>query len=161
VRQSLQPSRDPGDYSFVHRLRARFSETDAMGVIHHAAYLAYLEEARVAYLRSIGHPYDVVRGSNGSSGGEVGGGSGGPDDADAREFPVLEVSVQYRKPLRFDDVVDVSMWVGAVTRTTFQVAYLLSVDGEACATAVTVHGCVDGRGRASRLPAWVEEEFVR
>jgi acyl-CoA thioester hydrolase len=153
VRQSLQPSRDPADYAFVHRVRTRFAETDAMGVIHHAAYLPYLEEARVAYLRSIGHPYDAVReGERGADGGADGGG---------REFAVLEASVQYRKPLWFDDEVDVSLWVGAVTRTTFQVAYLLSVGGEARATAVTVHGCVDGRGRAARLPAWVGEEFVR
>ena len=60
-RQSLQPSRDPADYVFVHRLRTRFAETDAMGIVHHAAYLPYLEEARVEYLRAIGHPYDSVR----------------------------------------------------------------------------------------------------
>ena len=60
--------------------------------------------------------------------------------------------MQYRRPLRFDDEVDVALRVGAVTRTTFQIAYLLSVGGEARATAVTVHGCVDGRGRPARLP---------
>jgi acyl-CoA thioester hydrolase len=156
VRQSLQPSRNPADYSFVHRVRTRFAETDAMGVIHHSAYLAYLEEARVSYLRSIGHPYDTVRAE-----GQDEDGAAGRDEGAGREFPVLEVSVQYRKPLYFHDEVDVSLWVGAVTRTTFQVAYLLSVDGYARATAVTVHGCVDARGRAARLPAWVEEEFVR
>jgi acyl-CoA thioester hydrolase len=141
VRQSLQPSRNPADYDFVHRVRPRFAETDAMGIIHHAAYLPYLEEARVEYLRSIGHPYDVVR-------------RGGVDVA------VLEVAVQYRKPLHFDDEVDVSLWVGKVTRTTFQIAYLLSVGGEARATAVTVHGCVDANGRPTRLPAWVGEEHT-
>jgi acyl-CoA thioester hydrolase len=147
ARQSLQPSRDPADYDFAHRLRTRFAETDAMGIIHHAAYLPYLEEARVAYLRAIGHPYDTVRaGSDGS-------GAGG------RDFAVLEASVQYRRPLRFDDEVDVSLRIGAVTGTTFQIAYLVSSGGEARATAVTVHGCVDGRGRATRLPAWVVAEF--
>ena len=156
MRQSLQPSRNLADYSFVHRVRTRFAETDAVGVIHHAAYLAYLEEARVAYLRSIGHPHDAVRAE-----GPDEDGAAGRDEGSVRELPVLEVSVQYRKPLYFDDEVDVSLWVGAVTRTTFQVAYLLSVDGDARATAVTVHGCVDARGRAARLPAWVGEEFVR
>ena len=140
ARQSLQATRDPGDYSFTHRLRTRFAETDAMGIIHHAAYLPYLEEARVEYLRAIGHPYDSVRDSA---------------TADAREFPVLEVSVQYRQPLRFDDVVDVSLRIGAVRGATFQIAYLLAVGTEARATAVTVHGCVDGAGRPARLPAWV------
>ena len=74
-----------------------------------------------------------------------------------REFPVLEVSVHYRQPLRFDDEVDVSLRIGAVRGATFQIAYLLAVGGEARATAVTVHGCVDGVGRPARLPAWVAE----
>ena len=144
-RQSLQPSRDPGDYTFTHRLRTRFAETDAMCVVHHAAYLPYLEAARVEYLRTIGHPYDSLRVDDG-------------DGGDGRDFAVLEVSVHYRKPLYFDDVVDVSMVVGAVTRTTFQVAYLLTVDGDVRATAVTVHGAVDRQGRPARLPAWVQGE---
>jgi acyl-CoA thioester hydrolase len=140
ARQSLQPSRDPADYVFTHRLRTRFAETDAMGIVHHAAYLPYLEEARVEYLRAIGHPYDSVR-------------SG--DAGEAREFPVLEVSVHYRRPLLFDDEVDVSLRIGAVRGATFQIAYLLAVADTVRATAVTVHGCVDGRGRPARLPEWV------
>ncbi len=145
ARQSLEPTRDPRDYSFTHRLRTRFAETDAMGIIHHAAYLPYLEEARVEYLRSIGHPYDSVR--------------GGETD-DARDFPVLEVSVRYRQPLRFDDEVEVSLRIGGVRGATFQIAYLLAVGGEARATAVTVHGCVDRRGRPARLPTWVAGSVV-
>jgi acyl-CoA thioester hydrolase len=144
ARLSLEPSRDPADYAFVHRLRTRFAETDAMGVIHHAAYLPYLEEARVAYLRAIGHPYDDVRAGSGEDG-----------DGGGREFPVLEASVRYRRALYFDDTVDVSLVVGAVTRTTFQIAYLLCAGGEVRATAVTVHGCLDRDGRPTRLPLWV------
>lgn len=116
-----------------------------MGVVHHAAYLPYLEEARVEFLRSIGHPYDAVR-TDPAEGG--------------REFPVLEVWVQYRSALFFDEEVDVSLIVGAVTRTTFQIAYLLSVAGQPRATAVTVHGCVDRSGRPTRLPRWVREGFT-
>ena len=141
MRQSLHPSRDPADYRYVHRVRTRFAETDAMGIIHHAAYLPYLEEARVAYLRTLGHPYDEVRG-------------------DGLDIAVLEVAVQYRRPLHFDDEVDVHLWAGAVTHTTFQFAYLLTVDADVRATAVTVHGCVDANGRASRLPSWVGEIFA-
>ncbi len=153
-RQSLQPSRDPADYDFAHRLRTRFAETDAMGVIHHAAYLPYLEEARVEYLRAIGHPYDSVR-AGAAAGDEV----GADGDSDGRDFAVLEVSVQYRKPLLFDEEVDVWLQIGALTAATFQIAYLVTVGGEARATAVSVHGCLDGRGRPTRLPAWVGEEF--
>ncbi len=136
MRQSLQPSRAPGDYQFVHRVRTRFAETDAMGIIHHAAYLPYLEEARVEFLRHVGHPYDAVR-------------------AEGLNFAVLEVMVQYRKPLLFDDVLDVHLVLGSVSRATFQLAYLLTVAHEMRATAVTVHGCVDANGKALRLPPWV------
>jgi len=140
VRKSLEPSHDPAAYAFAHRLRTRFAETDAMGIIHHAAYLAYLEEARVAYLRDLGHPYGEVR-------------TGGLDIA------VLEVFVRYHRPLHFDEEVEVRLMAGGVTRTTFQIAYLLTVGDEMRANAVTVHGCVDGRGRAARLPLWVGEIF--
>ena len=139
-RQSLEPSRAPGDYPFVHQVRTRFAETDAMGIIHHAAYLPYLEEARVAYLRQLGHPYDDVR-------------------RQGFNFAVLEVAVQYRRPLVFDDLVDVHIRAGGVRRTTFELAYLLTVTGEVRATAVSVHGCVDPDGKATRLPSWVGEIF--
>lgn len=144
----MQPSRDPADYAFAHRVRTRFAETDAMGVVHHAAYLPYLEEARVEYLRALGHPYDEVRGADQA---------GDHEAEDGREFPVLEAWVQYRKPLVFDDEVDVALVVAAASRATFQIAYLLSVGGEIRALAVTVHGSVDRQGRAARLPEWVRE----
>jgi acyl-CoA thioester hydrolase len=136
VRLALQPSLDPDAYAFAHRLRVRFAETDAMGIVHHAAYLPYFEETRVEYLRSIGHPYDSVR-------------DGGVD------FAVLEAFVRYLRPLRFDEVADIHLSVGAITRASFQVAYLLAVGGQARATAVTVHGCVDSGGRPVRMPAWL------
>ncbi len=140
MRLSLQPSLVASDYRFTHRLRTRFAETDAMGIIHHGAYPAYLEEARAAMLREAGHPYEVVR--------------SGPDGVD---FAVLELYVRYRRPLRFDDEVHVHVRVDGVTRTTFQVGYLLAVGGESRATAVTVHGAVDPTGRPGRLPAFLAE----
>jgi acyl-CoA thioester hydrolase len=155
-RLTLQPSLNRADYAFVHRLRTRFAETDAMGIIHHAAYLPYLEEARVAYLKAIGHPYQEVRGTNGKAAGDAGLTAG----EDGREFPVLEASLHYRRSLQFDDEVEVSLVVGAVTRATFQIAYLLTVGGETRATAVTVHACVDRRGRPSKLPGWVRTDHA-
>jgi acyl-CoA thioester hydrolase len=136
MRLDLRPSLQPADYQWQHRLRVRFAETDAMAVVHHGRYLPYLEEARVEYLRAIGHPYSALR-------------------AEGVDIAVLEVAVSYRRPVRFDEVVTVHLRIGAVTRTTFQVAYLLTVDDEPRATAVTVHGCVSAEGRPLRLPGWM------
>jgi len=138
MRIGIEPSLNVGDYPFHHQIRVRFAETDAMGIVHHSRYLPYLEEARVAYLRHIGHPYSEWR-------------DNGQDSA------VLEAYLRYLKPLRFDDLVDVHLTLGAATRTTFQMAYLLTLDGSTAATAVTVHGMMNAHGRPVRLPAWLAE----
>jgi acyl-CoA thioester hydrolase len=136
MRLDIDPSLDPEGYAFVHRIRVRFAETDAMGIVHHANYLLYLEEARVEYLRALGKPYTELR-------------------AEGVDHAVLECFVQYRAPLHFDDEVDVHLVVAKVTRATFQIAYLLTVGGVPRATAVTAHGSVNAAGRPVRLPAWL------
>jgi acyl-CoA thioester hydrolase len=75
---------------------------------------------------------------------------------------VLESFVQYRQPLAFDDEITVHLRLAAVTRATFQMAYLITVADDAGvarprATGVTVHGCVTTAGRPTRLPAWLTE----
>ena len=51
-------------------LRVRFSETDAMGVANNGVYLAWLEIARIEYLRALGHSYrDVHDGGHRPGGG--------------------------------------------------------------------------------------------
>ncbi len=136
MRLSVEPPADASAYPFWHRIRVRFAETDAMGIVHHAAYLPYLEEARVAYLRAIGHPYAAIR-------------------AEGVDFSVLEAHTRHVRPLRFDDEVDVGVLVAARTRATFQLAYQLRVGDTVHADAVTVHGAVDTNGRPTRLPAWL------
>ncbi len=68
------------------RLRVRFCETDLMGIVHHSNYLAYFEAGRVEWLRRRGVSYGdwATRGFH---------------------LPVVEASVRYRAPARFDDVI--------------------------------------------------------
>lgn len=136
MRVAVEPSLHVDDYPFHHPIRVRFAETDAMGIVHHSRYLPYLEEARVAYLREIGHPYPQWR-------------------AHGIESAVLECALRYRRPLHFDDIVIVHTALAHVTRATFQMAYLLTVEGVAHATGVTVHGCVTSEGRPTGLPTWM------
>ncbi len=138
MRISVDPSTEPADYGFSHRLRVRFAETDAMGIVHHSRYLPMMEEARVAYLRHIGHPYQSIR-------------------DEGIEMNVLEAFVQYRQPLLFDDIVDVHTSLATIERASFQMAYLLTVDGAIRATGVTAHGCVTPAGRPTRLPQWFRD----
>ncbi len=136
MRARYEPPTDAGGYGFCHRVRVRFAETDAMGIVHHAAYLPYLEEARVEFLRAAGHPFDEIRESG-------------------AELPVVEVAVRYLRPLRFDEVVVVHLQVAEVRGATFVLGYLLTATGEPRATAVTVHGVVGPNGRPVRCPHWL------
>ncbi len=139
VRLSVEPSTSPAGYDFTHEIRVRFVETDAMGIVHHSNYLAYFEEARVAFLAHVGHPFTEWR--------EAG-----------LESPVLESFVTYRQPLHFDDVITIHLALADVTRATFQMAYLITVGDTAHSTGVTVHGCIRAAtGRPTRLPAWLVE----
>lgn len=141
MRISLDISKDPGSYSASHPVRVRFAETDAMGVAHHSSYVAWLEEARVALLRSIGTPYPDIR-------------------AQGFDFAVLELFTNYRRSARFDELVIVHTRVASMKGATFQMDYLLTIDDDICALAATVHGVVDPDGRATRVPDWMHRLFA-
>jgi acyl-CoA thioester hydrolase len=136
MRTPFAPPLDPSVYPFRHQIRVRFAETDAMGIVHHAAYLPYLEEARVEWLRVLGHPYGDLR-------------------AEGTDLAVVEVQARYRAPARFDDLVQVHLGLGPRARSTFRLGYLLTVDGQPVLTAVTVHAAVRPDGRPTRLPRWL------
>ena len=48
-------------YAFTHHVRVRFAETDAQGIAHHASFVVWLEDARVAYLAAFAGGYQAIR----------------------------------------------------------------------------------------------------
>ena len=138
MRVSLDIPTDATSYAFSHDIRVRFAETDAMGVAHHSSYTAWLEVARVEFLRSLGTPYPEIR-------------------AQGVDLAVLEIFMNYRVSARFDDLVTVHTRVSKLKGATFQMDYLLRVQDQISALGTTVHGVVDPGGRATRMPAWLRE----
>lgn len=115
--------------------RVRFAETDQMGVAHHAAYVVWLEAARVEWMRERGLSYRELEDSGVS-------------------MAVSALTVRYRRAVRFDDLLRVDCRLTAVRSRFGRYAYrLLRADGEPVATAVTEHVATDRRGKAVRLPA--------
>lgn len=70
------------------QIRVRYKETDAMGVVHHSNYVNYYEVARTEMLREFGTSYKEVE--------ELG-----------VMMPVMEVSMKYFTPARYDDMLRV------------------------------------------------------
>jgi len=123
------------------RLRVRYGETDCMGRVYHANYLAYFECGRVELMRGWGFDYATV------------------EKEDECFLPVIEVRVKYRAPAFFDDelVVKTRVVDYSVVRITFQYEAHRKGDDTLCAEGRTVLAAVDRAGEPRRLPADLRE----
>ena len=70
------------------KVRVRYSETDQMGVVYHGNYAAYFEMGRVEWLRNMGISYKWME-ENGVM------------------LPVVSLTMNYKKPARYDDLITV------------------------------------------------------
>ncbi len=117
-------------------VRARFAETDAMGIVHHSMYLAWFEAGRVEYLRRRGIDFAAWA-------------------RQGLHFAVIEAHLRYRRPVRFDDRVVVETRLDEVTRVKVRFVYRLlragSDEEELLADGYTVLVCVDDRQVPRRL----------
>ncbi len=113
--------------------RVAFHETDAMGIVHHANYLRYFEEARVLWLEEHDQPYTAYI------------------DRDLH-FAVTRVEVDYHKSARFDDRIEVTTWLEQVRGASLRMAYRITRGDELLITGATEHAAVDTEGRLRRIP---------
>ncbi|MDW8156876.1 MAG: thioesterase family protein [Armatimonadota bacterium] len=114
-------------------LEVRYAETDQMGVAHHAAYVVWMEAARVEFLKRVGSPYHELERSG-------------------VRLPVVELRVTYRAPASFGQVVQVSCEVQDVRSRAATFRYAVEAEGRRLAEGYTRHVCCDGQGRAIPLP---------
>jgi acyl-CoA thioester hydrolase len=75
---------------FVWRTRVYWEDTDGGGVVYYANYLKFMERARTEWLRSLGHQQHEIAEKYGFV------------------FAVREAHVNYLKPARLDDDLEVS-----------------------------------------------------
>ena len=82
----------------------QYYETDAMGVVHHSNYIRWFEEARLDYLEQAGFPYGVI---------------------EKREMmiPVLGVSCEYRKAVKFGEITWIETRIVKFNGLKFMVSY--------------------------------------
>jgi acyl-CoA thioester hydrolase len=116
-------------------VRVNYSETDQMGVVYHARYLVWLDVARCEHLRVTGLTYREL-------------------EERGLRLAVSDVSVRYRRPARYDDLIRVRCWVRdlASRRVTFGYAVERAGDGELLATATTSLLALDTSMALCRMP---------
>jgi acyl-CoA thioester hydrolase len=129
---------------FSVRLRARYAETDQMGVVHHAVYPVWFEVARSALARAVGVPYaDWER--------------------DGYSLVVADLRCRYRKPAFYDEEVTVEVRVNEVASRRVVFSYrVLRADGELLVEGETIHLTVDrATGRPTRMPDHLRQALQR
>ena len=107
---------------FTYSRKAQYHETDSMGIIHHSNYVKWMEEARIAYMESLGFGYEKVEKLGIIS-------------------PVASVSVSYKTPVHFNETVDITVSLTRYSGVIQEIAYTITntTTGELSATATSKH----------------------
>ena len=99
----------PGDFAHVHRVEVRLADTDAMGHVNNAAYLTYVEIARVAYYEQVtGQPLPL--GVHGSEEGMI----------------LAEIRMTYRSQAYFGETLAIETRVERIGRTSFTMIHRIT-----------------------------------
>ncbi|MBA4187630.1 MAG: thioesterase [Planctomycetaceae bacterium] len=121
------------------QIRVRYAETDRMGLLHHANYLVYFEQARTELLRSSGVAYKELE--------------------DQGFFLVIaKIEIKYKSPAHYDDLLTVRTTVVRTTPVRLEHHYqMFRENGTLVCEGSSTLACVDTEGKLQAMPAWLTE----
>ena len=127
------------DGAVTHVEQVRFRDLDPMGHVNNAVFLTYIEQARVTYLA------------------EVGAASGLED----MNMVVARVEIDFKAPVRLGQDVEISVRATRFGTKSFDLDYVLRVDGEVVAEAKSVQVAYDyEQQEPTELPAHWREKMT-
>lgn len=126
-------------------VRVYFEDTDFSGLVYHGSYVRWCERGRSDYLRLLGLSHRDLIGADG----------GGEPAA----FVVRRLALDFLKPARIDDVLEVVTTCSAVTAATLDLRQVIGRDDtEICAAQVLVV-LVGQSGKPLRMPERLRTAF--
>jgi acyl-CoA thioester hydrolase len=133
-----------GNAAFALELRVYYQDTDAGGVVFHAAYLNYFERARTEWLRDLGFGIgDLVK-----SAGLL--------------FIVREIHVKYHKPALLDDKLVITTGIEHLGRAQFTLDQRVLRDQDLLVQGRVNLGCVSALDlKPARLPMGIRAALER
>ena len=128
--------------TFTFPVRVYYEDTDASRVVYHAAYVKYFERARTEWLRALGFSQHALH------------------DELGVVFTVANIELDFLRPGRLDDELEVAVAVEQVRRASITFRQQLCRKGEGGAPLARARvrvGCV---GVATFRPCALPEAFV-
>jgi tol-pal system-associated acyl-CoA thioesterase len=110
---------------FKFPVRVYYEDTDAGGVVYHSQYLNFMERARTEWLRHLGFEQTFLRESLNIL------------------FVVHSMQIQFKKPAKFNDMLQVSSQLINLRLGSFECQQKISRDEEVLIEAQVKIACVD------------------
>ncbi len=134
---------DPNTSYHITRVRVPLFEVDLGQGVYHGNYFHLLETGREDFLRTIGFPYREFMGRQ-------------------LHLAVVEAAVSYRKPLRYDEMIEIHTAVPWTRTRSVGFSQIIFREGpggarQLCTRANLSMVCIRFSGRSALLP----EEFVK
>jgi acyl-CoA thioester hydrolase len=130
--------------AFLLSLRVYYEDTDAGGVVYYANYLRFLERGRTEWLRALGTDQSRLMADAGLA------------------FAVRSLAVEYLKPARLDDLLDVFVELESLGRAQVCFVQRIERNGETLVTARVRVACLDvKRNRATGIPKDLYARFEK
>src|SRR5262249_14455417 len=126
------------DGRHVMAVRVYFEDTDFSGVVYHASYLRFMERGRTDYLRLIGADHRAMF-------------EAAEREAPGFAFVVRSMTIEFLKPARMDDVLEVLTAPQEVKGASVVLHQQVARDGEILIDAQVRVAFVSG-GRARPIP---------
>ena len=118
----------------VFALRVYWEDTDAAGIVYYANYLKFIERGRTEMLRHAGVDQQAIL------------------EADGLAFAVRAVSVEYLRPAKLEDEIEVVTRVAELGGASLVLDQDVRRADAALAAAQVRIACIDRAGRPKRLP---------
>ena len=138
---------DAGGRRHVLPMRVYFEDTDFSGVVYHATYLRWCERGRSDYLRLLGT--DARRLIDGSG------------SQEPAAFVVRRMSLDYLRPSRIDEVLEVETWVKSLGGASVTLGQKVTREGRMLFEAEVVLVLVSVSGKPLRLSDAVRTAFEK
>lgn len=127
----------PGREDHVFPVRIYYEDTDAGGIVYHAAYLRFAERARTELLRQLGFTNRHIA------------------------FAVVDCTIGYHRPARLDDALEVRTRPADASGATLSLTQSIWRAGELLVTIRIRIARLGENGRPRRLPAQLRHVFAQ